>query len=237
MSWFCTEDDQKSVASLTRYYSTYYSKPAHTGASGGLLYCVALSHTHLGLLLLNFGAIFPTLPRLQSARRHQPSVEPNEVGLNAKNESNLRKRSGGGHGYVFCKGSRAIGNAVRWARQGWKEIFFELCSLKARFLFPSISWELQQQTPSGAMCFVSASMLWQIRVFVSHVTREGKMVIVKVQQDTVANKGINGCMEALQAEVPTLDFHNQFSSSLFIMRVTIKIVSRYSTNALCLTFK
>lgn len=166
MSRFCSKDDQKSVVSLTRYYSTHYSKPAHTGASGGLLYCVALSHTHVCSLLLNSGVIFPTLPRLQSARRHQPSVEPNEVGLNAKNESNLRKRSGGGHGYVFCKGSRAIGNAVGAARQGWKEIFFELCSLKAWFLFPSISWELQQQTPSGATCFVSASMLWQITAFV-----------------------------------------------------------------------
>lgn len=226
MSRFCSKDDQKSVVSLTRYYSTHYSKPAHTGASGGLLYCVALSHTHVCSLLLNFGAIFPKLSRLQSARRHQPSVEPNEVGLNAKNESNLRKRSGGGHGYVFCKGQRAISNAVSSARQGWKEIFFELCSWKAWFLFLSISWELQQQTPSGATCFVSAPMLWQITAFVSHVTREEKMVIVKVQQDTDTNKGFNGRMEILQAEVLTLDFRNQFSSSLFIMRVTIKIVSR-----------
>lgn len=64
--------------------------------------------------------------------------------------------------------------------------------------------------------------------------REEKMVIVKLQQDTDANKGINGHIEVLQADVLTLDFCNQFSSLLFIMRVTIKIVSKYITNAPCI---
>lgn len=58
MSRFCSKDDQKSVVSLTRYYSTQHSKPAHTGASRGLLYCIVHSHAHVRLPLQHSGAIF-----------------------------------------------------------------------------------------------------------------------------------------------------------------------------------
>lgn len=87
MSRFYGKDDQKSVVSLTRYYSTQYLKSAHTGASRGLLYCVVHSHAHVRLLLLHSGAIFfffQPLSRFQSARQRQPSVEPNKVGLDLK---------------------------------------------------------------------------------------------------------------------------------------------------------
>lgn len=57
MSRLCSKDDQKSVVSLTHYYSTQCSKAAHTGASRGLLYCVVHGHAHVHLRLLHFGAI------------------------------------------------------------------------------------------------------------------------------------------------------------------------------------
>lgn len=57
MSRLSSKDDQKSVVSLTHYYSTQYSKAAHTGASRGLLYCVVHGHAHVRLRLLHFRAI------------------------------------------------------------------------------------------------------------------------------------------------------------------------------------
>lgn len=113
MSRFCSKDDQKSVVSLTRYYSTQHSKPAHTGASRGLLYCIVHSHAHVRLPLQHFGAIFFFFFFSQPLFRFAEGkmVEPNEVGLNSKNESNFPMRRGRGRWMPFA------GGRGRWATQ------------------------------------------------------------------------------------------------------------------------
>lgn len=142
VSRFYGKDDQKSVVSLTHCYSTQYSKPAHTEASRGLLYCVVHSHAHMRLPLLHSGAAFIYLfflTTLQVAECKTASAVGGakwgqvtfEKWIELSNKEQQRPQN------VFCRGSRAISNTVSVGRQRWKEIFESVISF-AQFVRTAI---------------------------------------------------------------------------------------------------
>lgn len=97
LGFFVSKDDEKSVVSLTRCYSTQYSKasPHRRRRRPALLYsseshprALAAPALRAIFIFVIFYFLFPALSRSRSARWHQQPAEPNEVGLNTKNELN-----------------------------------------------------------------------------------------------------------------------------------------------------